>query len=174
MDRDKLYSLEPLGEGKRVEVVRIADIKVSADPKTTLVTYALGSCIAVTLYDPQKMVGGMLHFLLPEQPEISSGQQKSPLAYADTGFENLLKKVLQLGVLKQNLIVKAVGGAQLLGQTNIMDVGQDNFQSLLKVLKQHDMSLTAEDVGGDYSRTAMLEIDSGNVTIRAQKKVFQI
>ena len=174
MDRDKLYSLEPLGEGKRVEVVRIADMKVSADPQTTLVTYALGSCIALTLYDPRQHVGGMLHFLLPELTENGSGLQKSPLAYANTGFEILLEKVQEVGAVKQRLIVKAVGGAQLLGQTNIMDIGHDNYQALLNVLKQHGMSLTAEDVGGDYSRTAMLEIDSGNVTIRAQKKVFQI
>ena len=174
MDRDKLYSLAPLGEGKRVEVVRIADIKVSADHQTTLVTYALGSCIAVTLYDPQKRMGGMLHFLLPELLENNSGQKKSPLAYANAGFEILLEKVLKLGAAKKNLIVKAVGGAQLLGQTNIMDIGRDNYQALLQALKQHGLSLSAEDVGGDYSRTAMLEIDSGNVTIRAQKKVFQI
>jgi len=174
MDRDKLYSLEPLGEGKRVEVVRIADMKVSADPQTTLVTYALGSCIAIMLYDPRQRVGGMLHFLLPELPDNDSGQQKSPLAYANTGFEILLEQVLELGGLKQHLIAKAVGGAQLLGQTNIMDIGRDNYQALLKVLKQHGISLSGEDVGGDYSRTAMLEIDSGTVTIRAQKRVFQI
>ena len=174
MDREKLYSLEPLGEGKRVEVVRIADLKVSADPQTTLVTYALGSCIAVTLYDPGKRMGGMLHFLLPELQDDYSGSQKSPLAYANTGFEILLKKMLELGAVKPHLIAKAVGGAQLLGQAHIMDVGQDNYQALLKALKRHGLSLNAEEVGGDYSRTAMLEIDSGTVTIRAQKRVFQI
>ncbi|MCP4708784.1 MAG: chemotaxis protein CheD, partial [Planctomycetes bacterium] len=126
------------------------------------------------LYDPKKKVGGMLHYLLPEQTDSGSSQQKSPLAYVNTGFEILLEKIKALTTVKKRLIVKAVGGAQLLGQTNTMDIGQDNYQALLKVLKQHGMSLSAENVGGDYSRTAMLEIDSGNVTIRAKKKVFQI
>ncbi len=98
--------------------------------------------IAVILYDPKKRIGGMLHFLLPELQETSASQKKSPLVYVNTGFEILLEKVLKLGAGKQNLIVKAVGGAQLLGQTNIMDIGQDNYQALLKVLKQHNMSAT--------------------------------
>ena len=75
------------------------------------------------------------------------------------------------------LVVDVVPGgvhhANHRGKRNV-GIGHDNYLALLNVLKEQGMSLNAKDVGGDYSRTAMLEIDSGNLTIRAQKKVFQI
>ena len=47
-------------------VVGIADLQMTADPKAHLVTYALGSCIGVTIFDPVARVGGMLHLMLPQ------------------------------------------------------------------------------------------------------------
>ena len=47
-------------------VVGVGDCKVSADPQSELVTYALGSCIAVSIWDPVSKVGGLLHFMLPD------------------------------------------------------------------------------------------------------------
>ncbi|MFC1783569.1 chemotaxis protein CheD [Planctomycetota bacterium] len=174
MAKDKLYSLSPLGKDKNVVVVNISDLKVSADPKTTLVTYALGSCIAVTLYDPRKQVGGLLHFLLPERGPDHTSHEKSLMTFADTGLELLLEKVLQLGAVKGRLQVKVIGGANLFDKNNSMDVGHDNYQALLKALEKHGLFVCAEDVGGDYGRTAMLEIDSGTVNIRSQGKITRI
>ena len=81
MAKEKIYSLSAL-QDKQVKVVKISDMKVSDDPSTTLVTYALGSCIAVTLYDPVKHVGGLLHYLLPSARQINTGKkQNTPLIY---------------------------------------------------------------------------------------------
>ena len=54
-------------------VVGMADCQISRPPDQVLVTYALGSCIAVAMHDPVARVGGMLHFMLPES-SISTGQ----------------------------------------------------------------------------------------------------
>ena len=50
----------------RSVVVGISDCKISGDSEDLLITYALGSCIAVILYDPVVKVGGMLHYMLPD------------------------------------------------------------------------------------------------------------
>ncbi|MGZ3387730.1 MAG: chemotaxis protein CheD, partial [Isosphaeraceae bacterium] len=47
-------------------VVGISDLKVSNNPADSMITYALGSCIAVAVYDPVAKVGGLLHFMLPD------------------------------------------------------------------------------------------------------------
>ena len=153
-------------------MVGISDLQVSNDPKATLVTYALGSCIAVTLYDPVKQVGGLLHFLLPSAQEDSPKQTESPLKYCDTGLEILLKKVCARGGVKRRLIVKVVGGAQLTESSGPMDIGRCNYEAVSVQLTKHGLSIRAEDVGGRGSRTAMLELDTGKVTIRGGKKII--
>jgi chemotaxis protein CheD len=47
-------------------IVGISDCKVSRDADTVLVTYALGSCIAVAMHDPVTKASGLLHYMLPE------------------------------------------------------------------------------------------------------------
>ena len=47
-------------------VVDIADFQVSNDPRVDLVTYSLGSCIGVAIWDRETRVGGMIHYMLAE------------------------------------------------------------------------------------------------------------
>ena len=72
-------------------IVGIADMKVSDDPKVTLVTHALGSCIGVTVYDPVARVGGMIHYMLPESKMDHKKAKETPLMFADTGIPLLFK-----------------------------------------------------------------------------------
>ena len=46
--------------------VGVSNMKVSDDPEAVLVTYSLGSCIGIAIYDAVVRVGGLLHFMLPE------------------------------------------------------------------------------------------------------------
>ncbi|MCK4627947.1 MAG: chemotaxis protein CheD [Sedimentisphaerales bacterium] len=174
MAKEKIYSLSAL-KNKQVKVVKISDMKVSDDPSTTLVTYALGSCIAVTLYDPVKHVGGLLHYLLPSAREIDTGkEQNAPMKYADTGFPLLLKAVCKMGAVKRRLITKVAGGAQVLKASKKTDIGRYNYEMLSELLHEKRLSIRGKDVGGTYSRTVMLEIDSGRVTIRGGGKIIYI
>ena len=47
-------------------IVGVSDMKVSNDANASLITYSLGSCIGVVIYDPAVKVGGLLHFMLPD------------------------------------------------------------------------------------------------------------
>jgi len=174
MGKDKLYSLPAL-RGKRVRTVKIADLKVSSDPHVTLVTYGLGSCVAVTGYDPAKQIGALLHFLLPSQ-EYDRTPQYAPMKYADTGLAMLLKRLCQIGANTRRLIVKAAGAAHVLKATPSaqMDIGKRNYEALLAELDKHALTLHSKDVGGSSSRTAMLEIDTGILTIRTRGQIVRI
>ena len=67
-------------------VVGVGDMKVSSDPEEVLVTYALGSCIALILYDPEKKAAGMLHYMLPLSKTSPEKAASNPAMFADTGI----------------------------------------------------------------------------------------
>ena len=72
-------------------VVGIGEFAVSTDPSGVIVTHALGSCIAVCLFDPVAKVAAMLHFLLPEAQINADRARAQPAAFADTGIPLLFQ-----------------------------------------------------------------------------------
>jgi chemotaxis protein CheD len=139
---------------------------MSADASDLLTTYALGSCIAVTMYDPVVKIGGMLHFLLPDESEESSRGRDNPYVYADTGVARLIEGCLRLGASKRRLRVHAAGGANVLRDAGFFDIGRRNHLSLRKVLWKAGLLLQAEAVGGDNWRTVRLAIGTGQVWVK--------
>src|SRR5262249_9994475 len=81
------------GTGKRY-VVGIGELAVGTQQQDVIVTHALGSCIAVCVWDPIAQVGGLLHFLLPESKINLARAAQQPATYADTGVPLLLQEAL--------------------------------------------------------------------------------
>ena len=95
--------------------VGMADYKVGAAP-STLISYGLGSCIGLSLYDPQTKVGGLLHYMLPDSKQARPSD--TPAKFIDTGFPLMLADVLKLGAVKSRLVAKIAGGAQMFAFSN--------------------------------------------------------
>lgn len=147
-------------------VVGVADCQVSADPQSTLVTYALGSCIAIMIYDPVARVGGLLHFMLPESALDRTKAQEKPFMFADTGIPLLFQSAYRLGADKRRLVVTAAGGAQMMDPQGVFNIGKRNHLSMRKILWKAGVLLHAEEIGGLLSRTVRLELASGRVMLR--------
>lgn len=138
--------------------VGMADYKVGRAP-STLISYGLGSCIGVSLYDPQAKVGGLLHIMLPDSTQ--SRASENPAKFADTGVPLMLKDVLALGASKSRLVAKMAGGAQMFAfakATDIMRVGARNAEAVKEQLKSLGIKLIAEDTGENYGRTVQLSL----------------
>ncbi len=90
-------------------IVDVSDAKVSDNPMDILATYSLGSCIAVCLYDPVVIVGGMLHYQLPSSKVDQDKAQKRPFMFGDTGLRILIDRLIQMGASKSRLQVKLRG-----------------------------------------------------------------
>ncbi len=147
-------------------IVGIADCQVSADPEGVLVTYALGSCIAVAIHDPIARVGGMLHYMLPES-SIDSGKAKErPFMFADTGIPMLFRRAYELGADKKRIVVRVAGGAQVMNDKGVFDIGRRNYLALRKILWKAGVLIHGEEVGGNNSRTVRLEVSSGTMWLR--------
>jgi chemotaxis protein CheD len=153
----------------KLVTVDIADLQVSADPDAVLVTYALGSCIAVILYDPGRRVGGMIHYMLPLSSCSPEKAKSRPAMFADTGIPLLFHSMYALGCNKRDLVVKVVGGGAPLDDNGVFEIGPRNHTMVRKMLWKAGVAIAAEDTGGKLSRTPKLYVDTGRVTIRSQE-----
>jgi chemotaxis protein CheD len=148
-------------------VVGVGDGGVSRNPDSTIVTYALGSCVAVILYDPVAKVAGMLHYMLPESSISSGSTNPRPWMFADTGVPLLLRIALETGADKRRLRVFAAGGAQVMNDNGVFNIGKRNCLALRKALWKAGLVAHAEETGGTEARTVRIEVDTGRVWLHA-------
>ena len=147
-------------------VVGISDCKISSDPNDLLVTYALGSCIAVSLYDPVVKVGGLLHYMLPDSSLDRSKAQQNPFMFADTGIPRMVEAVCSRGARPGRMIVRLAGGAQVLDTQGTFQIGKRNYLAARKILWKAGILIASEAVGGEVSRTTRMEIATGRMWVR--------
>lgn len=147
-------------------IVGISDFKISNTAGDVIVTYALGSCIGISIYDPVAKVGGLLHYMLPDSTLDLKKAAESPAMFADTGIPLLFKSCYRLGADKRRMIVKAAGGASILDDTNFFRIGQKNIMAMRKIFWKNNVMLASEDTGANYNRTVRLDIATGKTFVR--------
>ena len=147
-------------------IVGISDIKISKNPGEVIVTYALGSCIGITVYDPIARVGGMLHYMLPDSSLDERKARENPAMFADTGIPSLFKGCYAMGADKKRMIVKVAGGASILDDTNFFRIGQKNIMAMRKIFWKNNVMIAAEDTGANHNRTVRLDMTTGKVFVK--------
>lgn len=149
--------------------VGIADLKVATAPEK-ISTSALGSCVAIMLFDPINKVGGMAHIMLPSA--TFSKIQSNPAKFADTAVPIMLEQMKELGAAQINIFAKIVGGAQMFA--NILseplgNIGQRNVLAAKEALAKEKIMLRGEDTGGDCGKSVEFNLQNGEVTVRSIK-----
>ncbi len=148
-------------------VVQVSDAKVSRNPDDVLVTYSLGSCIGICLYDPQVRVGGLLHFQLPDSRIDPAKAQANPFMFADRGLPRLVSKLETMGANIRRLRVKIAGGATMSAGPKGFDIGKRNQIAISKLAWRQQLMIHAQDVGGSWPRGLRLYLADGRVTVRS-------
>lgn len=151
-------------------VVGVSDCRVSNNPDDVLVTYALGSCVAVAIHDPVSHVGGLLHFMLPESSIDRAKAEKAPFMFADTAIPRLFRSAYDRGAEKRRLVVRLVGGAQVVNDNGVFDIGKRNYLAARRILWKAGVFVQGEEVGGTSPRTIRLEVGSGKVWLRSDSR----
>lgn len=150
-------------------MVGIADMKM-ARGDGMLITYALGSCIGICLYDPLIQLAALVHVMLPLNMEKG---RKSPMKYADTGIRETLRQMEEKGASRTRIVAKIAGGARMFevaGSGNLGNIGQRNIESTHMVLRREGIRLLREDVGGKVARTLLFDAASGQACVRSYGK----
>ena len=145
--------------------VGIGDMKFTRG-NGTVITYALGSCIGITLYDPAIKLGGLLHIMLPSRTDPNDPKV---FKYADSGIHEMIRKLTAFGMVKSRTIVKIAGGAKMFdikGNTDFGNIGQRNAAMVKKILMEERLRISSEDTCGAYARNMILKVATGDVFIR--------
>ena len=144
--------------------VGIADMKM-AKGNGMLITYALGSCIGICLYDQRIKLASLIHIMLPLNMEPG---RKNVMKYADTGIRETLKMMEAKGASRSRITAKIAGGAKMfeISGGNLGNIGQRNIESVHMHLKREGIQLLREDVGGSVARTLLFDPATGLACVR--------
>lgn len=154
--------------------VGMADLNICKSPDV-ITTLGLGSCIGLTLYDPVTKIGGMVHYMLPDSKQVRNNENIAK--FADTGIEELLRKVVAAGANRQRLVAKIAGGAKMFetgGASTIGNIGERNAEAAKQILRQNGIRLIAEDTGLNYGRTVELHCETGDFYIKSVGKKLKV
>ncbi|MFA5322870.1 MAG: chemotaxis protein CheD [Smithella sp.] len=153
-----------------VYTVGVADLKISGDVMDVLITYALGSCLGVTVYDFRMKRAGLLHCMMPDSGIDRTKASGNPFLYVDTGMQAMIEDFYRNGSRKNNLIIRVAGGASARQneEEDFFQIGRRNFVSLRKYLWSEGLMLKAYDVGGCGSRTVTMEVENGKMFVKSK------
>lgn len=148
--------------------VGIAELIITDNSKV-LICPALGSCIAIILYEPNLRIGAVAHVMLPDSREAK--KIKNSPKFADTAIRAMIKALTAKGANKQRMIAKIVGGAHMFRTKNgfVDNIGLRNVMATKAILGYEGIDVVGEDTGGDYGRTVKFYASDGRVVVRSIK-----
>lgn len=162
-------------------MVGIGEIAVCHNPKT-LTSLGLGSCVGVALYDKENHIGGLAHVMLPESKEFRGEINKtrdigSLTKYADIAIPQTIKEMEKLGANRKNIKAKIAGGAQMfpsLQNSEYINVGKRNIESVKKLLKEENIPIESEETGGCCGRSVRFDVTRQKLKIKTIKEEKEI
>jgi chemotaxis protein CheD len=147
-------------------VVGIAEFKF-AEPPQKLVTYGLGSCVAIVLYCREAVIGSMAHVMLPlAYRDLDS---EAPGKFADSAIAAMVRQMEIRGIVVSRMEAKIAGGADMFAgqiQGTGRRIGARNVLAARKALDNFGVRLVAQDVGGTVGRTVEFCTENGLFTVR--------
>lgn len=152
-------------------VVGIGGLAVATSGET-LVTYALGSCVGICLYDESTKIAGMSHVLLPKSQGFDANGEKA-YKFADIAIPALIDLMIKKGARKGNIKAKIAGGAQMFASLNtamLMDIGNRNVEATKSILAGNGIRILKEDTGKNYGRTQYFDSNTGIMKIKSANK----
>ncbi|MEW6982822.1 chemoreceptor glutamine deamidase CheD [Colwelliaceae bacterium 6471] len=152
------------------EAVKILPGEYFATMQDTLIVTVLGSCVSVCLRDTTSGIGGMNHFLLPNDNSQNCFLSESA-RYGVYAMEILINHLLKLGARKEKLEAKVFGGGNVLKGFTTVNVGERNAEFVLDYLKTERIPVRAEDLLDIYPRKVYFFPNTGKVLVRKIKSL---
>ena len=138
--------------------------------KTPMSSIGLGSCVGLVIHDRDKRIGVLAHVMLP----LSQGKQERPGKYADSAVEIMISESVKAGSNPYSLVAKIAGGASMFKSfSGNLNIGERNVDALRKLLKERNIAIVGEDVGGDMGRTIIyIPSEKGKVIVRKGNNII--
>jgi chemotaxis protein CheD len=154
------------GAGSLIKV-GMAQFKVASSP-ARMMTYALGSCVGIVLYDPVSKIGGLAHVMHPSSGRVPNNSNKAK--FVDTAVELMLSMMAKKGAQRERIVAKLFGGAKMFQQDTlsqgVLQIGEENVKAAKEELKKRNIPIVAESTGGTKGRTVFFNVLTGKVTVK--------
>jgi len=154
--------------------VGIGEMHISNTPEELIKTFALGSCVAVIVYDSSSRTAGLIHIALPDSSINTERAASKPGYFADTGLPLLLSRMKIDDGNRRKTRIKIAGGSNIMDENRRFDIGKRNVLAIKKLLWKERLGIIAEDVGGSISRTVSISVDTGQVTLHSSGREWEI
>jgi chemotaxis protein CheD len=147
-------------------VLGIGDHGYTNSSMQAVKTFALGSCVALIIYDKSIDCTVMAHIALSDSSIHPERARQKPGYFADTGVKVCLKTLKLQGsqLMPSFLRVKLVGGANIADRQQFFKIGEKNVTAITKILAQYNLRPVKSEVGGAISRT-VTAFNDGKVII---------
>ncbi len=155
--------------------LRIGECFLSKNP--TVVCTVLGSCVAVTFFQPKLNLGGIFHALLPDSREFTAEEKMQTCRFVNSSIHSLLQAVQRHGGHSRDIQVKVFGGAELFGfgsglSSGNNSVGRKNVQMAIMELEKMGLRILASDVGGELGRKLYFLTSTGEIWVKRIKRTI--
>ncbi|SDG34037.1 chemotaxis protein CheD [Desulfosporosinus hippei] len=148
------------------KIVGIGEYGIAEKREDFIKTYALASCVAVTAYNPDNHLAGMIHIALPHPVNEKEGQRR-PIYYATSGIPIMIDRLrLEYGCQLRDLQVKLFGGADSLRVDDYFKIGQRNIKAVRETLLAMNLKILDEQIGGYLSRSITMSVSTGQIEIK--------
>lgn len=140
--------------------------------RDTRIRTLLGSCVAIVMWHPGMLAGGMCHYMLPQSPVRP--RKALDGRYADEAMELMLREIRSVCTVPSEYRVKLFGGGHMFSAQQPASkehIGAKNVDMARTLLKRHGFAACAEHLGGIGHRTVLFDIWSGHVWMRHQPQV---
>lgn len=151
--------------GVEIEV-GLGNVEIASSPDI-LVTRGLGSCVGITLYAPNKKIGGLAHAMLPSYTNAKI--KSNPARFVDTAISLMIEKLVEKGCKVRDLEAKLVGGARMfsfISKNSFLNIGDRNVRAAKERLNSYGIKIVGEDTGSNYGRTVYFELATGKVKVK--------
>jgi chemotaxis protein CheD len=143
-------------------IVQILPGEYYVTQRDEIIATVLGSCVSTCIRDRNTGLGGMNHFMLPEDPRQDA--RGDALRYGCFALERLINELIKRGALRDQLQIKVFGGGQVIA--GMSDIGRSNVEFVRNYLSDEGLSADVEDVGGPWARRVRYFPATGRVLVK--------
>ena len=154
------------------QAVKILPGEYFVTTKDQLIVTVLGSCVAACVYDAEKKIGGMNHFLLPNDGQSGQSIVNESARYGAYAMELLINHLLKLGARKSHLEAKVFGGGNVLQGITHNNVGQRNAEFVVEFLANESIPLVAKDLLDRFPRKVYYFPATSKVMVKKLKEAI--
>ncbi|MCX8182673.1 MAG: chemotaxis protein CheD [Candidatus Methanomethyliaceae archaeon] len=141
--------------------VGIGEFAVSKSPHI-LVTWSLGSCLAIILYDKRTKIGGLAHAMLPN---ATSKKREQRGMFVDTAIADMLNEIRHCGALNEGITAAIIGGATIFNFFGELAIGEKNIKVAREIFRKLGIPIVKEEVGGNRGRNVLLDLEKGEIYV---------